>query len=158
MIDESKVKNFGRDEQAAPPTFRWSALPLETLLRYKLEIEACLPPTKLKDVDVESELVNQLRTAQRLQAKVLDYDEDSIPLNQIVQAVNSVSGVIEKLAKLQIDLAASEQVKRMERAFIKAVQGLPTEVVEAFFQRYEYIATSEGVVTGEAIIVEKEDT
>ena len=147
MIDESKVKNFGRGEEtSSTPTFRWSALPLETLLRYKLEIEACLPPTKLKDVDVESELVNQLRTAQRLQAKVLDLDEASIPLNQVVQAVNSVSGVIEKLAKLQIDLAEAENLKKMEAALIKAVHGLPTEVVEAFFSRYDREADQIGVV------------
>jgi hypothetical protein len=146
MIDESKVKNFGRGEEtSSTPTFSWSALPLETLLRYKLEIEACLPPTKLKDVDVESELVNQLRTAQRLQAKVLDYDEASIPLNQVVQAVNSVSAVIEKLAKLQIDLAETENLKKMEAAFIKAVQGLPTEAVEAFFSRYDRAADELGV-------------
>lgn len=146
MIDESKVKNFGRDEQAAPPTFSWSALPVETLLRYKLEIESCLPSTKLRDVDVEAELVSQLRIAQRLQAKVLDYDEDSIPLNQIVQAVNSVSAVIEKLAKLQIDLAEAENLKKMEAALIKAVHGLPTEVVEAFFSRYDREADQIGVV------------
>ena len=146
MIDESKVKNFGRGEETSTPTFRWSALPLETLLRYKIEIEACLPPTNLKDVDVESELVNQLRTAQRLQAKVLDYDEASIPLNQVVQAVNSVSGVIEKLAKLQIDLAEAENLKKMEAALIKAVHGLPTEAVEAFFSRYDREADQIGVV------------
>lgn len=146
MIDESRVKNFGRDEQAAPPTFSWSALPVETLLRYKLEIEACLPSTKLRDVDVEAELVSQLRIAQRLQAKVLDYDEDSIPLNQIVQAVNSVSAVIEKLAKLQIDLAEAENLKKMEAALIKAVHGLPTEAVEAFFSRYDREADQIGVV------------
>lgn len=146
MIDESKVKTFGRSEQEAPPAFRWEALPVETLLRYKLEIEACLPSTKLRDVDVEAELVSQLRIAQRLQAKVLDYDEDSIPLNQIVQAVNSVSAVIEKLAKLQIDLAEAENLKKMEAALIKAVHGLPTEVVEAFFSRYDREADQIGVV------------
>lgn len=146
MIDESKVKNFGRGEETSTPTFRWEALPVETLLRYKLEIEACLPSTKLRDVDVEAELVSQLRIAQRLQAKVLDYDEDSIPLNQIVQAVNSVSAVIEKLAKLQIDLAEAENLKKMEAALIKAVHGLPTEVVEAFFSRYDREADQIGVV------------
>lgn len=146
MIDESKVKSFGRDKQEAPPTFRWEALPVATLLRYKLEIEACLPSTKLRDVDVEAELVSQLRIAQRLQAKVLDYDEDSIPLNQIVQAVNSVSAVIEKLAKLQIDLAEAENLKKMEAALIKAVHGLPTEAVEAFFSRYDREADQIGVV------------
>ena len=121
-------------------------MPVETLLRYKLEIESCLPSTKLRDVDVEAELVSQLRIAQRLQAKVLDYDEDSIPLNQIVQAVNSVSAVIEKLAKLQIELAEAENLKKMEAALIKAVHGLPTEAVEAFFSRYDREADQIGVV------------
>lgn len=147
MIDESKVKNFGRPEDDTPqvPRISWSAMPTETLLRYKLEIEACLPPTKLKDVDVEVELVNQLRIAQMLQARVIDLDEAEIPLNQVVQAVNSVSGVIEKLARLQIDLAETENLKKMEAAFIKSVEGLPAEAVEDFFIRYEKAAISSGV-------------
>ena len=144
MIDSNKTKDIGSPTMA-PSQFKWHALPMETLLRYKLEIEAHLPPTKLKDVNVESELVNQLRIAQMLQAKVIDLDDTEIPLNQIVQAVNSVSGVIEKLAKLQIDLAETENLKKMEAAFIKAVQGLPTEAVEAFFSRYDRAADELGV-------------
>ena len=115
------------------------------MLRYKKEIEACLPPTKLKDVNVEVELVNQLRIAQMLQARVIDLDEAEIPLNQVVQAVNSVSGIIEKLARLQIDLAETENLKKMEAAFIKSVEGLPAEAVEDFFIRYEKAAISSGV-------------
>ena len=147
MIDESKVKNFGRPEDDAPqaPRISWSDLPPQTLLRYRKEIEACLPPTKLKDVDVEVELVNQLRIAQMLQARVIDLEEVEIPLNQVVQAVNSVSGIIEKLARLQIDLAETENLKKMEAAFIKAVEGLPAEAVEDFFIRYEKAAISSGV-------------
>jgi len=145
MIDESKVKNFGRGEETSTPTFRWEALPVETLLRYKLEIESCLPSTKLRDVDVEAELVSQLRIAQRLQAKVLDYDEDSIPLNQIVQAVNSV--YYERFLARFPDVATDEgeNRKKMEAALIKAVHGLPTEAVEAFFSRYDRAADELGV-------------
>ena len=147
MFDEQKIKNFGRESDLEPvaPRFHWADMPVEALLKYRAEIDACLPPTRLRDVDVEAELVAQLRTAQRLQTKVLDYEDEQIPLNQIVQAVNSVSSVIEKLAKLQIDLAAAENLKKMEAAFIKAVQGMPTEVVEDFFERYGVEAENFGV-------------
>jgi hypothetical protein len=48
MIDESKVKNFGRGEETSTAPFRWSALPLETLLRYLDEIrQVLLPPPSL---------------------------------------------------------------------------------------------------------------
>ena len=150
MIDESRVKDLNSSSQQSqtsgkPPTFQWAHMPQETLLRYKLEIEACLPPTRLKDVDVESELVAQLRIAQSLQARVIDLDGDEVPLNQIVQAVNSVSSVIERLARLQIDLVDAENLKKMEAAFIKAVEGLPNDVVEAFFERYDRVARETGV-------------
>jgi hypothetical protein len=144
MIDSNKTKDIGSPTMA-PSQFKWHALPMETLLRYKLEIEAHLPPTKLKDVNVESELVNQLRIAQMLQAKVIDLDDTEIPLNQIVQAVNSVSGAIEKLAKLQIELANAENLKKMEMAFIRAVKDLPDEAVENFFKRYETLTGELGV-------------
>lgn len=144
MIDSNKTKDIGSPTMA-PSQFKWHALPMETLLRYKLEIEAHLPPTRLKDVNVESELVNQLRIAQMLQAKVIDLDDTEIPLNQIVQAVNSVSGAIEKLAKLQIELANAENLKKMEMAFIRAVKDLPDEAVENFFKRYEALTGELGV-------------
>ncbi len=144
MIDSNKTKDIGSPTMA-PSQFKWHALPMETLLRYKLEIEAHLPPTKLKDVNVESELVNQLRIAQMLQAKDNDLEDTEIPLNQIVQAVNSVSGAIEKLAKLQIELANAENLKKMEMAFIRAVKDLPDEAVEDFFKRYETLTGELGV-------------
>lgn len=146
MIDESKVKNLSSGSNSpGSATFQWAHLPQETLLRYKLEIEAFLPSTKLRDVDVEAELVTQLRLAQRLQAKVMDLDPDDVPLNQVVQAVNSVSSIIERLARLQIDLIDAENLKRMEAAFVKAVNGLPDDAVEAFFARYDKIARDTGV-------------
>lgn len=156
MIDDSKTLKFEQDSPPQHAPFSWKAFPLETLMRFKLEIEALLPSTKLQDVDVEAELVTQLRMAQAFQAKVLDDPENLIPVNQAAQAINSVSGIIAKLSTLQIDLAASEQLKRMERAFIKAVEGLPTEAVEAFFARYESIARAEGVVQGNDGVTEKE--
>ena len=156
MIDDSKTLKFEQDSPPQHAPFTWKAFPLETLMRFKLEIEALLPSTKLQDVDVEAELVTQLRMAQAFQAKVLDDPENLIPVNQAAQAINSVSGIIAKLSTLQIDLAASEQLKRMERAFIKAVEGLPTEAVEKFFERYEHIAREEGVVQGNDAIAKKE--
>lgn len=126
--------------------FNWAALPVETLMRYKLEIESYLPATKLRDINLEQELVMQYRVAQNLQAKFIDLPEESgVPLNQIVAAVNSTTQALEKLSKLQIDLDASENLKKMESAFIKAVEGLPDDVVEKFFAEYEVLARKEGV-------------
>lgn len=119
-------------------------MPIESLIRYRSEIDALLPSTKLKDVDVESELVLQLRLAQAFQARCLDNDE-GIPVNQLAQALNSTSAIIEKLAKLQIDLAASENLKRMESALIKALDLLPDEAKEVFFENYGKVAAEEGI-------------
>ena len=139
---------FDRQEaqQSSKAPFNWAALPVETLMRYKLEIESYLPATKLRDINLEQELVMQYRVAQNLQAKFIDMPEESgVPLNQIVAAVNSTTQALEKLSKLQIDLDASENLKKMEAAFIKAVEGLPDDVVEKFFAEYEVLARKEGV-------------
>ena len=145
MIDESRTKSISTPSRPEAHPYTWSSLPIETLMRYKMEIEAHLPATKLKDVNVEAELVNQLRISQMLQARVIDLDGDGVPLNQVVQAVNSVAAIIEKLARLQVELAEAENIKKMEAAFIRAVEGLPAEAVEEFFKRYEHTATLAGV-------------
>ena len=135
----------GRVRMDTQPTFRWASMPIETLMRMRTEIDAHLPSTKLRDIDLESELVMQLKLTQSFQAKVLDDVTGEVPVNQIAQAINSTAAVLEKLVKLQIDLSASENLKRMESALIKAVNTLPDSAKEEFFNNYQQIAHKEGV-------------
>jgi hypothetical protein len=80
------------------------------------------------DIDVESMPINQrlekalvlqLLTAQELQKAVLD-DDEATP-TQKSQVTNTLSQVIETLAKLQIKLFSAERMKDIEGVLIDTV-------------------------------------
>ena len=137
MIDESKVKNFGRGEETSTPTFRWSALPLETLLRYLDEIRQVLPATTLLDMNMEEELILQFQAVRTLQNTILD--DESVPANQKAQVANSVASVLGSIADLQNKVYSSERFKRIETLLIRHLNKLPEDVAAAFLEDYEQL-------------------
>ncbi len=137
MIDESKVKNFGRCEETSTSPFRWSALPLETLLRYLDEIRQVLPATTLLDMNMEEELILQFQAVRTLQNTILD--DESVPANQKAQVANSVASVLGSIADLQNKVYSSERFKRIETLLIRHLNKLPEEVAAAFLEDYEQL-------------------
>ena len=137
MIDESKVKNFGRGEETSTPTFRWEALPLETLLRYLDEIRQVLPATTLLDMNMEEELILQFQAVRTLQNTILD--DESVPANQKAQVANSVASVLGSIADLQNKVYSSERFKRIETLLIRHLNKLPEDVAAAFLEDYEQL-------------------
>ena len=137
MIDERTVKNYERGAQAAPPTFRWSALPLETLLRYLDEIRQVLPATTLLDMNMEEELILQFQAVRTLQNTILD--DISVPANQKAQVANSVASVLGSIADLQNKVYSSERFKRIETLLIRHLNKLPEDVAAAFLEDYEQL-------------------
>ena len=137
MIDESKVKNFGRGEETSTSPFRWSALPLETLLRYLDEIRQVLPATTLLDMNMEEELILQFQAVRTLQNTILD--DISVPANQKSQVANSVASVLGSIADLQNKVYSSERFKRIETLLIRHLNKLPEDVAAAFLEDYEQL-------------------
>ena len=137
MIDESKVKNFGRGEETSTSPFRWSALPLETLLRYLDEIRQVLPATTLLDMNMEEELILQFQAVRTLQNTILD--DISVPANQKAQVANSVASVLSSIADLQNKVYSSERFKRIETLLIRHLNKLPEDVAAAFLEDYEQL-------------------
>ena len=137
MIDESKVKNFGRGEETSTPTFRWEALPVETLLRYLDEIRQVLPATTLLDMNMEEELILQFQAVRTLQNTILD--DESVPANQKAQVANSVASVLGSIADLQNKVYSSERFKRIETLLIRHLNKLPEDVAAAFLEDYEQL-------------------
>jgi hypothetical protein len=137
MIDESKVKNFGRGEETSTAPFRWSALPLETLLRYLDEIRQVLPATTLLDMNMEEELILQFQAVRTLQNTILD--DISVPANQKAQVANSVASVLGSIADLQNKVYSSERFKRIETLLIRHLNKLPEDVAAAFLEDYEQL-------------------
>lgn len=112
----------------------------DQLLELRAEIDELLPAKRLKDINLEEELVRQLAVAQKLQRDVLrddDFEGDGTPANQKAQVLNSVASALAVLGKLQVELYSSERLKRAESVMIETISNLPKEQQVVFLDLYE---------------------
>lgn len=123
------------DKVATRAKFNWSAMPVEELIRNFDEIKQHLPAIKLKDLNLESELLLQFHAVRALQNDVLS--DDDVPPHQRAQVANSVSSVLVKLGELQSDIYSSERFKDIENILIGALVDLPEPQVVEFLAKYE---------------------
>ena len=137
MIDDDKTRSFDNQTASRGAPFNWKALPLALLLRYREEINECLPPTELSKMNMEEEMVLQYHTIRILQREVID--DDTIPPNQRVQVANSVASTLTRLSELQNELYSSERFKAIENMLIRSLSKLPEEVAMTFVTDYEKI-------------------
>lgn len=108
----------------------------EQLIELRAEIDERLPSRRLKDINLEEELVRQLATVQKLQRDVLD-DPEGTPANQMAQCAGAVANVLAVLSKLQVEVYSSERLKTIEGILIECVGTLPQGTQEEFFVEYE---------------------
>jgi hypothetical protein len=114
----------------------------EDLLYYYEQIRKRLPPTKLKDMNLEEELLLQLHTMRVLQQAVLEDEE--VPANQKTGILKTVADTLNRLAELQNEIYSSERFKRIETVLIRALLRLPEETSKAFLDDYEAILSGKG--------------
>lgn len=107
----------------------------EQLIELRSEIDERLPAKKLRDVNVEVELVRQLAHVQKLQKDVLT--DDDTPANQRAQVAGQVGSVLATLSKLQADVYTSERLKKIEAILIECISTLPMATQTQFFDDYE---------------------
>lgn len=86
------------------------------------------------DLNLEAEILIQYNRARRL-LHAAEYDE-TIPLNQKAQALNSATAILAALTKSQGELHSIEKVRKIEAALIKTLKAFP-EVNQAFLDEYE---------------------
>lgn len=139
MLDESKYEKVASGEAFAteqPQIYTdiqdWT---IEELLNLRAEIDKLLPSTKLKDMDLEKELVLQYHRVVALQTRVLE--DDHTPANQMAQVSNAVAGTLQNLVSMQSKFHTSERFKELESRLIKTLNRIPREHVEEFFKWYE---------------------
>lgn len=108
---------------------------LDELLEARNLIESRIPPSSLKDVDLERELVLQFKALQALQARVLG-DLGTSPQHR-AQVANSLSAALANLSKVQASVYSSERSKRLEALQVRMLQKLPPDVVSEFMDLYE---------------------
>jgi hypothetical protein len=112
-----------------------SEIPLADLIDLHEAIKAALPQQKLKDLDLEAELVLQFTRVKELQAETLS--SDFAKPNQKAQVANSVASTLAQLTKLQTELHTAERLKAIEALIIRQFKRLPLDVVETFLDDYE---------------------
>lgn len=108
---------------------------VKELLELRARIDAALPDETLKSINVERELVLQLRVAKELQRATLEDVET--PANQKAQTLNAASSALASLAKLQNEVYTSERLKTIESMLIESLHDLSVDVQERFFAKYE---------------------
>lgn len=107
----------------------------DELMDLRSQIDERMPIRRIKDVNMEQELVLQLQAVQRLQSLVID--DETTPANQKSQVAGAVAGALATLGKLQVEIYSSERLKRIEAILIEVINEMPKKVQESFFEKYE---------------------
>ena len=88
----------------------------------------------LKDIDLDSELYTQYARAKNLLA--LAETDDEIALNQKVQAMNSIVGILAQIVKLQADVYNAKSAAELENTLISVLKKFP-ELKDSFLKEYK---------------------
>lgn len=109
---------------------------LQALLDLRNRIEKRLPARSLKDIDLQQELVLQVRALQELQTRVLQ-DGDTSPAHR-AQVANSLSAALANLNKVQQSAYTAERLKQAENILIQLLNAhLPPEAIAEFTDQWE---------------------
>ena len=147
MIDEDKLAQVQAAMAGTAPEkegLDLDTMSVEELRELRDEIDRRLPEDSLDSLNLEKELVGQYRRVKRLQDDVIMDDE--IPPNQRSQVAGQVASTLKQLVDMQVDLKQGEQMKRMEAAFLDAIEDVDEDVKAKFFANYDVIATNKGAM------------
>ena len=147
MIDEAKLAQVQAamlGDVAPEDGFDLDTMSVEQLRELRDEIDRRLPEDSLDSLNLEKELVGQYRRVKRLQDDVIMDDE--IPPNQRSQVAGQVASTLKQLVDMQVDLKQGEQMKRMEAAFLDAIEDVDEDVKVKFFANYDVIAARKGAM------------
>jgi hypothetical protein len=144
MIDQEKlagIKTLMRGNEA--PKDPLAGLSAKELRRLRGEIDKLLPSSKVSDLNLEEELVEQYQKIKDLMDEVTESPD--VGASQKAQVGNSVVGTLGQLVKLQEDLRRQETFKIMEGVLIEAIKRLPAAVKDEFFTEYARLAKRAGL-------------
>lgn len=145
MIDESKMaKMIVPQEDTRDLKSALKEMPVKELRKVLALIESLLPSQKVKNLDLEDELMQQYDKTKDLMDECIG-DPDIAP-NQKAQVANSVVSTLGHLVKLQEDLRLQQTLKLMESTLIDMIKTLPKEIKDEFFLEYEERAKKAGLM------------
>lgn len=145
VIDESKMaKMIVPQEDTRDLKSALKEMPVKELRKVMAMIESLLPSQKVKNLDLEDELMQQYDKTKDLMDECIG-DPDIAP-NQKAQVANSVVSTLGHLVKLQEDLRLQQTLKLMESTLIDMIKTLPKEIKDEFFLEYEERAKKAGLM------------
>jgi hypothetical protein len=133
------LKPYSLGNTQKRPDLDLEAMDVSELLALRDKIDAKLPSTSLKDINVEQEVLLQYYRVKDLQEKAADAPD--VPTNQRAQVANSVANTLKEIVKMREKVYNAEQFRKMEAALAKVLRTQPKEVQDAFFAAYEKSAT-----------------
>lgn len=149
MIDQERIRALMANKGASAPvpkevssTLDLSGLSIGQLSQLRDEVTDLLPDTG--KMDLHKELATQYILIKEYQSEVRENNE--VPPNQVAQVMNSTVAALAQLIKLQEALERVEAFKKMETCLIEAVTLLPEPARVKFFDEYEAMASSRGIV------------
>ena len=99
-----------------------------------------LPPeaestTSLDELNIDHALYRHyLRVTQLAKDAINDTD---IPANQRAQVMNTLTSLLQQIAKIRTDLYTSERLKIIEQTLLASLKNLPKETQDEFLEEYE---------------------
>lgn len=103
----------------------------ETELSHLRSRISALLPSSLASINLEEELLEQLRSA-----KALLRDSEDAPANQRSQVSNSITTILKQLVDLQTSVTTTETIKKIERNLLTTLKKFP-EMQSHFMTAYE---------------------
>lgn len=125
------MENFSLDSK--PKALNLADMDEDALLQLRAEIDNHLK-LEIKHLNLTEELGLQYRQGRKLLERA--HNDKEIPTNQVSSVYTAVSSMLEKIVKMQEAVYSMERLKRYEVAFLKAIETLPAEGKESFFDLY----------------------
>lgn len=132
-------------ETVTSATIPWNSMAVEDLLAYREQVLSALKtkiPLSVTEMDVETELLIQLQVVRQLQSDVIEANDETVPLNQKVALINSVTDTLARIVTLQEKIYNSERFKTIEMALIRVMDKLPEQASKEFLEEYEKILST----------------
>lgn len=89
----------------------------------------------VENLDIAGELGGLYKSAKDLLDSVLT--DSDVPTNQRAQVLNSVSALIQQIAKTRTDVYTAERLRKLEQALIRTLYDISPELKEQFMADYE---------------------
>lgn len=89
----------------------------------------------VENLDIAGELGGLYKSAKDLLDSVLT--DSDVPTNQRAQVLNSVSALIQQIAKTRTEVYTAERLRKLEQALIRTLYDISPELKEQFMADYE---------------------